>query len=86
MVQDWAIFGGSRLMVKPAPVKPGWGYGESGLAFPIDFDHALASIAAGMRAPLCIINRRLQQMAGLSQERAPVRPELAVCQRGRLSV
>ena len=60
------------------------GYG--GRLFAIDFDPSEVSMAAVMRAPLCVVNERRQQMAGLCQAHLRVRPEGAVFQCLRLSV
>jgi hypothetical protein len=54
--------------------------------FAIDFNDGAVSIAAFMRAPLCVVNERRQQMAGLCQAHLRVRPEGAVFQCLSLSV
>ena len=56
------------------------------LLFAIDFEDAPASMAGVMRAPLCVVNERRQQMVGLSQAHPPVRPEHAAFQCARVSV
>jgi hypothetical protein len=48
--------------------------------FAIDFNDGSVIIAAFMRAPLCVVNERRQQMAGLGQAHPRVRPEGAVFQ------
>jgi hypothetical protein len=53
--------------------------------FAIDFNHVAVSIAGVMRAPLCVVNERRQQMAGLCQAHPRVRPERAVFRRVRLA-
>ena len=53
--------------------------------FAIDFNHVAVSIAGVMRAPLCVVNERRQQMAGFCQAHPLVRPEGAVCQSVRAS-
>ena len=48
--------------------------------FAIDFNHGAVSMAAVMRAPLCVVNERRQQTDGLCQAHPRVRPERAVFQ------
>jgi hypothetical protein len=51
------------------------GNGGNGAAlFAIDFNQGAVSIATVMRAPLCVVNERRQQMAGLCQAHLRVRP------------
>ena len=54
--------------------------------FAIDFNYGAVSIAAVMRALLCVVNGRRQQMAGLCQAHPRVRPERVVFQCVRVSV
>ena len=54
--------------------------------FAIDFNHVAVSIAGVMRAPLCVVNERRQQMAGLCQAHPRVRPERAAFQCARMAV
>jgi hypothetical protein len=46
--------------------------------FAIDFKAGAVSIAAFMRAPLCVVNERRHQMAGLCQAHPRVQPARAV--------
>ena len=54
--------------------------GRGGL-FAIDFNHGAVSMGGVMRAPLCVVNERRQQTAGLYQAHPRVRPERAMFQR-----
>ena len=49
--------------------------------FAIDFDDGALSMGGVMRAPLCVVNERRQQMAGLCQAHPRVRLERAVFKR-----
>jgi hypothetical protein len=53
--------------------------------FAIDFNDGAVSMVAVMRAPLCVVDERRQQMAGLRQAHLRVRPERAVFQRLRVA-
>jgi hypothetical protein len=53
--------------------------------FAIDFNDGAGSMAGVMRAPLCVVNERRQQMAGLCQAHPQVRPERAVFKRVHLA-
>ena|ERR1035441_8279245 len=60
------------------------GYG--GRLFAIDFDPSEVSMAAVMRAPLCVVNERRQQpVAGLAQAHLSVQPEQAGSRRARVA-
>lgn len=54
-------------------MRPWQWYGAT--LFAIDFKEGAVSIAAFMRAPLCVANERRQQMAGLTQAHPRVRAE-----------
>jgi hypothetical protein len=69
----------SSLQVAVVVLSCAPGYG--GLLFAIDFNDGGVSMAGVMRAPLCVVNERRQQMAGLRQSHPRVRPEWAVYQR-----
>jgi hypothetical protein len=49
--------------------------------FAIDFNDSAASMGGVMRAPLCVVNGRRQQLAGLCQAHPRVLSERAVFQR-----
>jgi hypothetical protein len=46
-----------------------------GVRFPIDFAPIAVSMIGVMRAPLCVVNERRQQMAGRCQAHPRVQPE-----------
>jgi hypothetical protein len=81
MVQDLEIDAAQGLFVSRDNYQV-----EMPVRFAIDFERGLLSMAVVMRAPLCVVNERRQQMAGLCQAHLPVRPERAVFQCPRASV
>ena len=68
--------------VVPAPVR--WEVHGGAALFTVDFNDGAVSMTGVMRAPLCVVNERRQQMAGLCQVHLQVQPERAVFQCARV--